>query len=133
MECYTRYASRQNQNSIRWPQHAHLLWLRDGDQNTALFHNTAHIYSHYNSISQIFDSNGATFIDHPYIECRFINFYSTLWSDNSNSTFIDIFNSLLNDLPTLFDSDGLNLIGEVSREEVYATIQDLPSGKSPWS
>lgn len=34
MDCYSRFASLQNQNSIRWAQLAHLLWLKDGDQNT---------------------------------------------------------------------------------------------------
>lgn len=51
MECYTRFASFQNQNAIGWAQCAHLLWLREGDQNTAFFHNTVRIRSHYNSIS----------------------------------------------------------------------------------
>lgn len=51
MEYYTRFTSLQYQNSIRCAQRAHLLWLKDVDQNTTFFHNTICIHSHYNIIS----------------------------------------------------------------------------------
>lgn len=106
MENYNRFESLQHQNSLRWAQRAHLLWLKNGDQNTTFFHNSVRIQSHYNIISQISVSSGNIASDHSSIENMFVNFYTNLWTDNSNNNFIDIYNDLPNDLPTLTDLKG---------------------------
>lgn len=56
---YSRYTSLQRQSSTRWAQRAHMLWMNNGDQNTVFFHNNIRLLSHYNSISQISNSNGS--------------------------------------------------------------------------
>lgn len=89
------------------------------------------IRSHFNSITQILDSNGTPATDHSAIEQVFLNFYSNLWSNPSNISFVDILRALPSDLPRLFDLECLDLIHEVTLEEVFGVMQELPSSKSP--
>lgn len=74
--------------------------------------------------------DGNSVFDRSDIEHVFLNFYSNLWSDSSNNNFVDIFNALPNDLPRLFDLEGLKLTRDVTREEVFATVHKLPYDKS---
>lgn len=64
------------------------------------------------------------------LKVLFLNFYSTLWSDSSNNRFFDVYNAFPNDLPKISDLNGMALSCDVTREEVYDTVHDLPSGKS---
>lgn len=130
-EWYSRYVSLQKQNSTRWAQRAHMDWLNNGDHNTTFFHNTIRLRSHYNSITQILDTNGNYVTDWSDIENKFLSFYSNLWTDSSDTNLLDIYNALPNDLPTLSDTEGLNLIRDLTREELYANVCELPSGKAP--
>ncbi|XP_039146767.1 uncharacterized protein LOC120284004 [Dioscorea cayenensis subsp. rotundata] len=130
-ELYSRFASLQFQNSARWAQRAHLLWLKDGDNNTSFFHNSVHIRSHFNVISQIYDSNDSFVTNQADIESRFVGFYSNLWRDNTYINFLDVYNALPHDLPTLTDIDGIILTKDVSRDEVFSALNELPSRKSP--
>lgn len=59
------------------------------------------IRSHFNSITQILDSNGTPATDRSAIEQVFLNFYSNLWSNPSNISFADILRALPSDLPRL--------------------------------
>ncbi|KAJ0983177.1 hypothetical protein J5N97_011432 [Dioscorea zingiberensis] len=55
---YNKHAALLKQNSIRWAQRARLMWLRNGDFNTAFFHNQARIRGHRNKISAIVNDQG---------------------------------------------------------------------------
>ncbi|XP_039136217.1 uncharacterized protein LOC120273617 [Dioscorea cayenensis subsp. rotundata] len=131
MECYNWFSILQHHNSLRWAQRAHLLWLKDGDHNTTFFHNSVRIHTHFNTISQVCDNSGNVVSEHSDIESMFVNFYSNLWSDSSEITFTNIFNALPDDLPSLSEHEASALTRRVTKDEVFASLQDLPSGKAP--
>lgn len=108
---YAKIASLHRQNSLRWAQRAHLLWLHDGDQNTAFFHNLVCIRSHFNYISRIIDLCGNSFFGRSNIKHTFIQFYSNLWRDSNDNSYLDIFSMLPVDLPSLSDSESSTLFG----------------------
>lgn len=85
---------------------------------------------HTNFISQIEDLSGNIYCDPADIDQAFLNFYQHLWNTPSNAN-MNIVDALPPDLPRLFDSDNLILIQEVTMEEVYLTLVDLPSSKFP--
>lgn len=128
---YSRFASLHRHNSLRWAQRAHLLWLHDGDHNTAFFHNSVRIQSHFNSISQVTDFNGNVVSEFTDIELAFTQFYSNLWSNTCDSNFFNTLDSLSVDLPSLTDAEGCILTKEVTREDIYQVVVNLPSGKCP--
>ncbi|XP_039118470.1 uncharacterized protein LOC120254421 [Dioscorea cayenensis subsp. rotundata] len=126
MEHYAKLSTLQLQYNTKCAQRARLLWLKDGDKNTNFFHNTIRIRSHANFISQIEDLDGNVFCSHADINSTFLNFYQNLWTAPTE-IHMDILKALPSDLPRLSDSDGAHLIREVTKEEVYATLMDLPS------
>lgn len=106
-------------------------WLNNGDQNTTFFHNNVRLQSHYNTITQILDSFGNYITDRSDIENRFLSFYSNLWTGSSDLRLHDTFNALPYDLPTLSNVDGHYVTRELSRDELYTTLSELPPGKAP--
>lgn len=131
---YDKLAALQRQISIKWQQRAKLLWVCDGDKNTSFFHNSARICPHYKNISQITDSSRNIHFDYSSIEHAFMNFYTNLWFGSRINEFIDfkdILNALPNDLPSISPETGHQHICEVTKEEVYLALLDLPSYKSP--
>lgn len=130
MEHYAKLADHQRQCSIKWAQRAHLLWIKDGDKNTHFFHTIAHTHSHFNFISQVTDVDGNVYCDRSEIDQVFLKFYSKLWYAPQDNNVVNILNLLPDDLPLISDVDGQNLTHEVTSEEVYLIVLDLPTGKS---
>lgn len=98
----------------------------------SFFHATTRIHAHRNNISQVIDAQGNVCRDQISIEQAFLSFYRNLWSVTS-ATPVDTIEALPIDLPHLSDYDAVTLTWEVTKEEVYLTLLDLPSGKSPRS
>lgn len=76
------------------------------------------------------DPTGFVHSDHAGIENGFIDYYKNLWT----SPFVppaDLINVIPSDLSHISYAEALNLIREVTKEEVYSTLFDLPPGKSP--
>lgn len=71
--------------------------------------------------------NGNMCCEHEDIERAFLNFHKDLWTTPTDPL-VDIFDALPTDLPRISDSDAVNLIREATKEEVYLTILDLPTG-----
>lgn len=128
---YSKFASLQRQNFLLWAQLAHLLWVEDGDRNTAFFHNLVHFRSHFNFISQITNLDGSSVCEKSDIENAFIQYYSNLWTTPCDNSYLCIISSSLGGLPTIYDVYGRFLTREVTREEIYHIVLDLSSGKSP--
>lgn len=61
----------------------------------------------------------------------FVNFFSNLWTEPSNFSFLEIFNALQDDLPHISASEGDMLTSSVTKNEVFLALQSLPFGKSP--
>lgn len=79
------------------------------------------------------DLQGNIHSDQENIENAFLTFYKDLCFTRTAPTTpsVDIINSLPNDLPRISDTEATRLIQEVTKEEVYCTIFDLPTGKFP--
>lgn len=92
---YNNLEDLHHQNSSKWAQRARLIWVQCGDQNTSFFHNSIRLRNHQNSISLIYYSNLNYFTDRKDINRIFCEFYSTLWTNPSNNSTIDIFQALL--------------------------------------
>lgn len=130
LDQYSKLSAIQRQCSIKWAQRAKILWVNDGDRNTRFFHSVFRTRSHNNYISQIQDLNGNTFCVPADIESAFIDFFHHIWNAPSNVA-SNIADFLPPDLPRISDQDRNSLIVEVTKEEVFCTLSDLPSGKSP--
>lgn len=130
MDLYGKFAALQRQNSVIWAQRARLLWVKDGDRNSRFFHNCTRIRSHINHISQIADHHRNITSDRSGIEDAFLQFYTNLWSSLNDIDFTEVLHTLPSDLPQIFETDAQLLIRPVTREEVYETLMDLPTGKS---
>lgn len=75
--------------------------------------------------------DGIVFINDRFVvEQAFLGFYSHLWSNSSNEDFTSILNALSNDLPKLSIDMCDLIILEVTCEEVYNVVMDLPLSKS---
>lgn len=127
---YAKLSALQRQSGIKWAQRARLQWIKDDDKNTRFFHAISRIRKHSNFISQISNPDGNVLQDPSDIEHAFLLFYQNLWNGASD-TFPNIADALHFDLPQLADSDCSQLICDVTIEEVYSTLPDLPPGKSP--
>lgn len=113
-----------------WAQRARLSRVKDGDKNTSFFHSTTCIWPHTNFISQVVYVHGNHCRDQSSIECVFLTFYKDLWSSSINTTATS-FDALPGNLPCIPDSLVASLVREVTINEVYRTILELPAGKSP--
>lgn len=74
---------------------------------------------------------GNIYSDRTSIEHAFMNFYINLWSSPVVNDFNNILDALPNDLPSISADVGHHLIRDVSKDEIYHTLLDLPIGKSP--
>ncbi|XP_039118690.1 uncharacterized protein LOC120254702 [Dioscorea cayenensis subsp. rotundata] len=126
MELYAKLSALQQQCSIKWAQQARLLWVKDGDKNTKVLHAIARTRSHTNFIPQIEDLNGNKHCTPEDVEKAFLNYYQQLWKAPSSPN-INFDEALPSDLPSLTPMDCEYLIREITMEEVYAALLDLPS------
>lgn len=108
-----------------------MLKVRDSDKYTSFFGNLVQIHRNYSSITKILDLNGNVFSNRTGIEQAFLNFHANLWKKPSSSSFSSNLLALTDDLPKLSDQDGDILTLTVTRKELYKTVLELPSGKSP--
>lgn len=127
---YVNLSTLQRQCCNMWAQRARLAWVKDGDRNTSFFHATTRIHAHTNFISQVVDVHDNHCRDQSSIERVFLTFYKELWN-HTTTTMPTTFDALPANLPSISDSVAASLIREVTIEEVYSTILDLPAGKSP--
>lgn len=89
------------------------------------------LQSHSKTISHIFDLNGSRFSNHADIENAFISFYTNLWTDSLDNDLFEIALALPINLPSISEVEGNFLVRDVTREEIYFTLFNLPTGKSP--
>lgn len=68
--------------------------------------------------------------DQSGIEMAFIEYYKKLWTSPS-VRIADLIDAVPCDLPYISDTEAFNLIHEITKDEVFSTIHDLPPGKSP--
>lgn len=75
------------------------------------------------------NQDGVTVTSQSDILLAFKDYYSKLWTAPASHD-IDIIELIPDDIPTLSDIDNSVLTLEVSKEEVYLTIVNLPTGKT---
>lgn len=127
---YTKPATLQHQCNIKWAYGASLLRIKDGEKNTNFFNSITCIPLHFNFIFHVKFSKGNVFCNCVDIGQAFLNFYNTLWITLSAS-YANVVDVLPNNLPRISDINVVHPTWEVTKEEVYLTILDLPIGKSP--
>lgn len=74
---YNNLSAVHRQNNTKWAQHARLIWVQNGDNNSSFF-NSVSFRNHYNTITNIMDLNGMIFTDLLSISLNFISFFSDL-------------------------------------------------------
>lgn len=129
-DLYSKLATLHRQSNSLWAQRAHMSWLLNGVKNSKFFHYITRSRTHFNLITQVATTDGVSVTSQPDILLAFYNFYSGLWNTHPDQV-SNILELLPDNIPSLSDADSLFLIREVTKEEVYLTILDLPSGKSP--
>lgn len=129
-ELYSNQSILQRNCNNMWAQRVRLSWIKDGDKNTAFFHAVTSIRAQTNSILQVVDAQGILCRDSVSIETAFLTFYKNLWTSPELPLAYPL-EALPSDLPRLSDSNAALLIREVTKDEVYRTILDLPVGKAP--
>lgn len=108
-------------------------WIIDGDMNTTFFGKSVRIHRHNNLISSLLDHEGNLITDLTQINETFLNHFSLLESNFESRSFDQILASIPNDLPFLAcldDNHIRSLTTEVTRDEIFNTINSLPKGKS---
>lgn len=128
-DLYSKLEALHRQSNTRWAQRAHMSWLADGDKNSKFFHYINHSRTHFNLIHQVSNQDGVVVSNQSDILLAFKDFYAKLWSAPSDHDH-NLTGLIPDDIPILSNVDNSLLIREVSKEEVYLTILDLPSGKA---
>jgi chromatin segregation and condensation protein Rec8/ScpA/Scc1 (kleisin family) len=67
---------------INWRQKSRALWLKEGDNNTKFFHRVANSHRRYNHVGAL-RINGAMSIDPVDIKDHIVNYYDTLYTEQS--------------------------------------------------
>lgn len=94
-DLYTNLSALQNQCNNMWAQRARLTWIKDGDNNTTLFHTITRIRAHTDCISQVVNAQGTLCCDQASIASAFLIFYEDLWTSPNNPRHIFLIHCLV--------------------------------------
>ncbi|OMO77046.1 hypothetical protein COLO4_25383 [Corchorus olitorius] len=113
---------------IYWRQRAKMLWLKEGDRNTAFFHSFASQRKRDNRIARIKDENGNLKVNPGELENIFIGYFEKLFSTSHNAVpegFSDV-------IKTRLTSDQIDILSKPwSPMEVKAAIDQMNPSKAP--
>ena len=78
-----------------WRQRSHINWLQSGDRNTIFFHEKALARYKKNLIEGLLDAEGKWQEDEGKIEDFVVDYYNNLFTSNSPTDFIEIFEAVM--------------------------------------
>ena len=108
-----------------WAQKAHCKWLKEGDKNTAFFHNTVKQRRQQNHIQAIKDSNGVRKHDVQDTCSVGVEFFKSLFTSEGHVED----KHLLDCIPQLIlDADNSILSRVPDMEEIHQALLSLPVG-----
>ncbi|XP_074315639.1 uncharacterized protein LOC141651843 [Silene latifolia] len=110
-----------------WRQRSRALWLKDGDRNTAFFHNRAGERKRKNFIGKLIDENGIERSGEENVERIVVNYFENLFTSSNPSNF------------DVLDSVGRRVTSEMNRllaldyneEEVVTALNQMHPLKAP--
>ncbi|GKB51179.1 hypothetical protein Tco_0901932 [Tanacetum coccineum] len=108
-------------------QKAKITWLREGDSNTAYFHKVVKSRVSRSRIDVVTDANGAVYHNNDVAKA-FINHYEVFLGQPGNTSDFNTDNLF----PTrLNDSEALNMVRDISSQEVKSAMFSMGNDKSP--
>ncbi|XP_062112572.1 uncharacterized protein LOC133823736 [Humulus lupulus] len=129
-EARTKYNERNATYLSFLQQKAKLHWMKDGDDNTSLFHTSIWTRKAMNRIYSIKDMDGV-WVDKPdQVIPAFLNFYYSLLGSKMEGR-KSVLPQVINQGPSITEVHTCLLTSEFSNEEVKATVFEIPSNKSP--
>ena len=107
-----------------WRQKSRVLWLKEGDNNTKIFHKIVNSNRSQNYMEKM-EVEGTTYYTNSDIRDNVVNFYESLYTEEDWGPFV-------NELPfsTLEDSDWIFLDSCFEKEEILQVVKDLQGDKS---
>ncbi|KAL2901248.1 LINE-1 retrotransposable element ORF2 protein [Bienertia sinuspersici] len=111
-------------------QKAKVAWLREGDDNTALFHNCHRKRTVQNHVYAIRDKTGAVQDSSEGIQAAFVDYYSDLlgWKMGDRDT---VKSDIARRGPVLIEEQKKRMTQSFSRREVKEAIFSIHGDKSP--
>lgn len=115
------------QKELYWKQRARITWLKEGDNNTKIFHAYASNRRRRNLIQSIKLENNNWITDLESIQSVFIENFKRLYSSTQTNMFS--FHTL--DCPSVKESDHENLINIPNNEEILKGLKCIGPDKAP--
>ena len=108
-----------------WTQKAHCKWLKEGDRNTAFFHNTVKQRRQHNLIQAIKDTNGVWKHDVQDICSIGMDFFKSLFTSDGRVEDEHLLDCILR---LIFDDDNSILSKVPDMEEIHHALLSMPAG-----
>eukprot|EP00253_Pinus_taeda_P012543 PITA_12543 len=119
------------QEEIFWKQKSRVLWLKEGEHNTKLFHISTIANRTHNRISSIKDENGQIHQAHEEIEAVLVKHFRDIAKENFSGREPFIKN-LIKHIPKLVSrEDNCNLKKPVTEKEISEVLKKMKNGKAP--
>lgn len=111
-----------------WAQQSKVLWLKDGDRNTRLFHSKASQPQRHNYITKLHDTLGRLCTRPSQINDIITTFYQELFTTGGSSSFEEVIDTI----PQVVSPEmNAKLIADFTIDEVEAVIRQMAPLKAP--
>ncbi|XP_074346146.1 uncharacterized protein LOC141684909 [Apium graveolens] len=126
-EIIEKIKSLLEKQEIYWKQRAKQFWLKEGDQNTRFFHRFALSWRKTNLIQRIKDSAGVWRETPEEIQVVIEEYFSAIFKASSvNGQLTE-----REEVQQVSESDNMNLISDVTEEEVKCVVFSMHPEKTP--
>ncbi|GLT96020.1 hypothetical protein SLE2022_136690 [Rubroshorea leprosula] len=118
----------QRKEEVLWKQQFRVQWLKEGDRNTAYFHNRASARRKKNHIAALIDDNGTSISDRRGVEEICVRYFKDLFTSGYSGPNRRILQALMGrispSMATFLDRDFTSF-------EVLAALKQIHSSKAP--
>jgi exonuclease III len=118
----------EEMENIKWKQRAHAWWLREGDRNTRYFHAAATTRKKNNLVKELRREDGSVVEAGRELTSYVLSYFQELFTSNGGDRIDDLIQKVI---PRVTEDMNKHLVGEFTRNEVKAALDDIGNLKAP--